>query len=138
MNENTIKHLNHQFYQEANEYREQVRVGQIIKGSEKYTEPFTPSSWSALELAEHAMQENMDQAHYIYGLAKKAEGLESKVELYETALFGLLGVAGALDNDAMIYDIVDVLIVNEISEHLRNRVLEGAVILSSYQEDDEK
>lgn len=73
MGSNVEKHLKHPFYQDVNEYREMVRVGQILKGAEKYPEPFTTSSWSNDEIIEHAMQENVDQAHYIYAAKERME-----------------------------------------------------------------
>jgi hypothetical protein len=76
---NAAKHLEHPFYSEANKYREQERIGQIVKGSEKYKEPFDPTSWTAKELLSHAMQENVDQGHYIYGLYTKIEALEMEL-----------------------------------------------------------
>lgn len=70
---NQERHLNHPFYSEANQYRETVRREQVLKGAAKYPEPFNPASWTAKELLAHAMQENVDQAHYIYGLFEKLE-----------------------------------------------------------------
>jgi len=69
--ENLINHLNSPFYRECDDYREVQRLGQIKKGADKYPEPFNPNSWSGEELLAHAMQENVDQAHYIYGTYKK-------------------------------------------------------------------
>jgi hypothetical protein len=66
--DNEQKHLQHGFYKESEAYREQIRIGQIIKGAHKYPEPFDPFNWSPKELLAHAMQENVDQAHYEYGL----------------------------------------------------------------------
>lgn len=66
-------HLAHPFYQQAKEVWEKVREGQIIKGSEKYQEPFTPSSWTNTQLVEHAIQENVDQLHYIVGMQQRME-----------------------------------------------------------------
>ena len=62
------KHLNHPFYAEASNYREHIRLGQIMKGAEKYPEPYNPDNYTAKEQIEHFMQENVDQAHYAYGL----------------------------------------------------------------------
>ena len=74
------KHLAHPFYKDAHTYRELTRHGQIVKGAEKYDEPFTPSSWTALELLQHAMQENVDQAHYIYGMYQKVQEMEKELK----------------------------------------------------------
>lgn len=102
--ESLQRHLDHQFYKNADEYRDQVRIGQIIKGSEKYNEPFTPSSWSAMQLLEHAMQENVDQAHYIYGLYEHIKVLENKVNSIRELLDGDYDNAKVLD---CIYEIVE-------------------------------
>ncbi|MFS0784767.1 hypothetical protein [Bacillus sp. 1P06AnD] len=90
MQSNLEKHLTHPLYRQAESYRETIRREQIIKGSEKYVEPFNPSSWTVQQLADHAMQENVDQAHYIYGMKKRMEEqeiyikeLEGKLSLYE-------------------------------------------------------
>jgi hypothetical protein len=62
------KHLNHPFYADASNYREHIRLGQILKGAEKYDEPYKPENYTLDEQIEHFMQENVDQAHYAYGL----------------------------------------------------------------------
>lgn len=79
MEEKLTTHLSHPYYIKAKEQWEAVRKGQIAKGAEKYDEPFTPSSWSNKELAEHALQENVDQLHYIIGMLERME--EQEIEL---------------------------------------------------------
>lgn len=71
------QHLEHPFYKDANVYREDIRKEQILKGAHKYPEPFNPNSWTAKELLQHAMQENVDQAHYIFGLFEKVEEMQN-------------------------------------------------------------
>ena len=66
-------HLSHPFYIKAKEEWEAVRQGQIRKGSVKYPEPFTPANWTNDQLAEHAIQENVDQLHYIVGMKQRME-----------------------------------------------------------------
>lgn len=73
--ENKLKHLKHPFYDEANEYREMVRNEQILKGAEKYPEPFNPFSWTPEQLIQHFMQENVDQSHYAFGLYQQIQKL---------------------------------------------------------------
>jgi predicted nucleic acid-binding Zn-ribbon protein len=85
-NENEQKHLQWPFYQDAAAYREQIRIGQIIKGSKKYPEPFTTASWSNEEIIAHAMQENVDQEHYIYAAAERMTELTGKIEHLELAI----------------------------------------------------
>lgn len=78
MSENIRKHLTSPFYKEAHQWRERVREGQIIKGAMKYPEPFNPDSWTNEELINHAMMENVDQGHYIYGLYHRSIKLEKE------------------------------------------------------------
>ena len=78
--EKRMRHLEHPFYREARECWQFTQQGQIRKGSEKYPEPFNPDSWSASELLGHAMQENVDQAHYIYGLYTKMYEMEKELK----------------------------------------------------------
>lgn len=78
--ENEKKHLEHDFYRQSHNYREEVRKQQILKGAEKYPEPFTPDSWSDRELIDHTMMENVDQGHYIVGLGKRIGALRSTVD----------------------------------------------------------
>jgi chromosome segregation ATPase len=80
VSENEEKHLNHPFYAEANQYRETVRREQVLKGAHKYPEPFTTASWTNQEIIDHAMQENVDQAHYIYAAKERMEELEKEIE----------------------------------------------------------
>lgn len=80
LHDNVIKHLEHPFYKDAQDYREQERVGQIVKGSEKYPEPFNPLSWTPKQLLQHAMQENIDQGHYQYGLYVWINKLEHELD----------------------------------------------------------
>lgn len=82
-------HLDHPFYAEAHDYREQERREQILKGAAKYPKPFDPSDWTAKELLQHAMQENIDQGHYIYGLFEKIEGFEREFKKWESRSIAL-------------------------------------------------
>ena len=75
-----VNHLDHPFYSEAREYWQSVQEGQIHKGAEKYPEPFNPSNWTARQLLEHGMQENVDQAHYLYGLYVKVQEMEKELQ----------------------------------------------------------
>jgi chromosome segregation ATPase len=79
-NFNTEKHFNHPFYKNARNEWIKTQDEQILKGSEKYPEPFTPSSWSNEQLAEHAIQENVDQLHYIVGMKERMEQQEKEIE----------------------------------------------------------
>lgn len=83
---NEQRHLNHPFYKDANEYREHKRIGQILKGAHKYPEPFTTSSWTSEQIIEHAMQENVDQAHYIYAAHERMQELEQNLREAEQTI----------------------------------------------------
>lgn len=74
------EHLNHSFYKKVDKITDEVRLMQIIKGAEKYPEPFTPSSWTGKELAIHALQELRDGQVYVVGLLERIEELESEIE----------------------------------------------------------
>ncbi len=65
------QHMEHPFYKEVNQFWHEVQEGQIRKGAEKYPLPFDPDNWTETQLLQHAMQENVDQAHYMYGLYLK-------------------------------------------------------------------
>jgi N-formylglutamate amidohydrolase len=90
------KHLKHPFYKDVEVYREKIRIGQIIKGSEKYKEPFTTKSWTNQEIVDHAMQENVDQAHYIYACLER-------LKTYEKECAELVRMIDGLKNDVEIW-----------------------------------
>jgi hypothetical protein len=78
LTENEEKHLGHPFYADVNQYRETVRREQILKGAHKYPEPFTTASWTNQQIIDHAMQENVDQAHYIYAALERFKQYEKE------------------------------------------------------------
>jgi hypothetical protein len=71
------------FYQRARDLWLETQVDQIIKGLHKYEEPFNPRSWTAEELLKHAMQENVDQQHYLVGLYEHIEDLKRANEYFK-------------------------------------------------------
>lgn len=73
-------HLTHPLYKAANFAWQRTQIQQIVKGAEKYPEPLNPASWTAKQLVEHALQENVDQVHYLVSLGEKVEELESKLQ----------------------------------------------------------
>jgi hypothetical protein len=82
--DNLVRHFQNPFYKEAKDFWNATRAEQIEKGAEKYPEPFNPDSWTNEELAQHAMQENVDQAHYITGMRdrmRKQETILCKVRM---------------------------------------------------------
>lgn len=68
---NIQKHLDHPFYAEVKEYVDEVEHQQILKGAEKYPEPYNPNSWTGEELALHAMQELRDGQVYVTGMRQR-------------------------------------------------------------------
>jgi hypothetical protein len=73
-------HLSNQLYKDANFAWQRTQVKQIIKGAEKYPEPLNPFSWTGTELVEHALQESVDQVHYLTGLLAQIKEMEIWVE----------------------------------------------------------
>jgi hypothetical protein len=71
--------LNHPLYKRAKEIWERIRFRQIKKASEKYPEPLNHRSWSAIQLVEHGIMENVDQLHYYICLLEKIEDMESRI-----------------------------------------------------------
>lgn len=72
------------FYQRARELWMETQVEQIVKGLHKYEEPFNPRSWTPEELLKHAMQENVDQQHYLVGLFEHIEALKRENTFLKT------------------------------------------------------
>jgi hypothetical protein len=78
--EQRAKHFNHPFYIDARKIWTNHQWAQIEKGAVKYPEPFTPSSWTNEQLVEHAIQENVDQLHYIVGMKERMEEQAKEIE----------------------------------------------------------
>lgn len=72
--------LNHPFYQEVDNYRNEIKLGTMKKAAVKYDEPFDPESWTSDELSDHAMMENYDQSVYITGLRDRCRKLENMMK----------------------------------------------------------
>jgi hypothetical protein len=70
---NEERHLNHPFYKKVDEVTDQVKVEQILKGANKYKEPFNPDSWTNKELVWHQLQELRDAQVYSVGLLDRLE-----------------------------------------------------------------
>lgn len=70
------KHQNHPFYKTARSKWLTVQNNQIDKGAEKYPNPFEPSDWTTEDLVNHALEENVDQLHYIVGLGEQLKAKE--------------------------------------------------------------
>jgi hypothetical protein len=77
------QHMANQLYKDANFAWQRTQVKQIIKGAEKYPEPLNPFSWTGTELVEHALQESVDQVHYLTGLLAQIKELELWADKYK-------------------------------------------------------
>lgn len=86
---NLQKHLEHPFYKEVSDYVKKTEHEQIVKGSEKYAEPFKPDSWTNEELSDHAMQENRDQAVYITGMRDRMRKQELTIKYLEGVMHSI-------------------------------------------------
>lgn len=78
------KHLKNPLYKDANFAWQRTQVQQIIKGAEKYPEPLNPFSWTPAQLIEHAMQENVDQAHYLSATLEQIKEMELWINKYKS------------------------------------------------------
>ena len=84
--ENEQKHLDHWLYKEASGLTEIIRKEQILKGAAKYDIPLGDATWTPLQLVYHALQENIDQNHYLTMLIFKIRELElevSRLQVFE-------------------------------------------------------
>lgn len=70
------EHLENWLYREARDVTENIRIEQIIKGAEKYEVPLGDADWTAKGLINHALQENIDQNHYLTMLVFKVHQME--------------------------------------------------------------
>ena len=66
------------FYEKVKSIFSSTQQKQILKGAEKYDEPFNPDSWTATELLDHGMQEAVDLMTYLTGLHEKVQALEEE------------------------------------------------------------
>ncbi|WP_157800940.1 hypothetical protein [Bacillus solitudinis] len=80
MDLNKQKHLEHPFYKKVKAITDNIAIEQIVKGSEKYKEPFNPSSWSNEELAIHILQELRDGQVYAVGLLDRMKEQELEIQ----------------------------------------------------------
>lgn len=62
---------NAETYAKAREMWLKVHQEQIEKGEAKYPEPLNHENWTMEQLIHHAMQENIDQFHYLTAMLIK-------------------------------------------------------------------
>ena len=80
---NQLRHLEHPFYKKVDEVTKEIATEQILKGSEKYPNPFSPDDWTNLELVRHQLQELRDAQVYSVGLLDRLEKQEKEIEGYK-------------------------------------------------------
>jgi hypothetical protein len=83
------RHEGNWVYRTAREYTEEVRREQIAKGAEKYETPLGDAEWTALQLVHHAMQENIDQNHYLVMLRHEIQKLHDIIERQDIEIIRL-------------------------------------------------
>lgn len=86
-------HKANPLYGEAKALFERVQARQIAKGAEKYPEPLKAASWSLPQLIDHAMEEVVDQVHYITAIKERGDQLAVDLELGNMATNMLLSIA---------------------------------------------
>jgi hypothetical protein len=55
----------HWLYKQARSLWRETQDGQIKKGEEKYPQPLGDADWTWQDIVRHAVEENVDQMHYI-------------------------------------------------------------------------
>ena len=70
----TVSIYDGEVYAEARKRWQEIHQQQICKGNQKYGTPLNPEDWTTEELILHAMQENVDQFHYLTALLLKVRG----------------------------------------------------------------
>lgn len=85
--------LFHPTYRKARERFQRVQEEQIMKGAEKYSEPLNHESWSFEDLQNHAMQELVDQVHYVEAMGEKFKYLQGRLKQREDFLSAIRTVA---------------------------------------------
>src|SRR5574342_641141 len=68
------------FYKKARDLWMETQVNQIIKGLDKYPEPFNPRSWSPQQLLNHALEEAVDLTHYLVGLKELLDDKDAEID----------------------------------------------------------
>jgi hypothetical protein len=68
------------FYEKAKNLWQTVQNAQILKGLQKYPEPFNPHSWTPEELLNHALEETVDLTHYLVGLKELLDAKDKEIQ----------------------------------------------------------
>jgi len=73
-------------YDRAKELWANVQREQIEKGMEKYGTPLNPDDWTNEQLLNHAVQENVDQMHYMTSLYEKLSSTTTEMHVRENEI----------------------------------------------------
>lgn len=73
--------VDYPFYKTSRDLFIEIQAKQIHKGFSKYGEVFNPQKWSAEELLNHAMEEAVDEQHYLVGIYMKLKEWESNLKM---------------------------------------------------------
>ena len=74
------------FYEKARNLWQAVQNAQILKGLQKYPEPFNPHNWTSEELLNHALEEAVDLTHYLVGLKEQLDTKDDYIAQLEQEL----------------------------------------------------
>jgi hypothetical protein len=77
------------FYEKAKELWQKTQNAQILKGLQKYPEPFNPHSWTPEQLLNHALEETVDLTHYLVGLKELLDAKDEEINSLKKEIAGL-------------------------------------------------
>lgn len=80
MSDNLHRHLDNPLYKQALAFWRAIQQRQIKKGAAKYPEPLGYYNWKPLELINHAVEENVDQMHYLTALKQNTNDMENAIQ----------------------------------------------------------
>lgn len=92
------EHFNNPLYSKTRDVWEKAQFNQILKGAKKYPETFNPRSWDNDELFNHAVEESIDQMHYIVGMKQRIDELTNQIAMERVCFNILEDVVLAHDN----------------------------------------
>jgi hypothetical protein len=98
--ESILTHYNNPLYGQASSWWLRVQGEQISKGISKYPTPLRAEDWTFAQFLEHAMQENVDQAHYLTALKAKASEFDKMALTLKKAEETISEVAAIAANPA--------------------------------------
>ena len=74
------------FYKKCEQTFQKIQNLQIQKGLEKYNRPLDPTNFSIRDLVLHALEENIDQLHYLVAILEKTEEQDEQYLLGKLAI----------------------------------------------------